>query len=76
MGLFCQSSERSECPVGDFIVSETQEHVALFSFPNSVIICPSLSKIAMVYAGCQGVINKSALTSVPIWKIKYIVTLC
>ena len=45
MGLFCQSFKRNECPVGDFIVSETQELATLFSIPSSVLICPGLSKI-------------------------------
>lgn len=44
MGLYCQSSKRNEGPVGDFTVSETQEHATLVSISNSVIICPTLSK--------------------------------
>lgn len=28
--LFCQSPERNEYPVEDFIMSETWEHIALF----------------------------------------------
>lgn len=59
----------------DFIVSERQEHAALLGIPNSVIIWPSLSKTALVYVFCQCVINNSALKSVPIRKMEYIVTL-
>lgn len=68
--------QRNGCPGEVFIISETHEHTALFWIPNSVIICPCVFRTGLVYACCQGVINNSALKSVPIWKIKYIVILC
>ena len=54
---------------------DTGAHYSVFSSQESYHMSWFVQD-CLVYAGCQGVINKSALKSVPVWKIKYTVTLC